>query len=242
MLSINSYKFFCALIFVLSLSTACGWWKTKSETPAMTQPFAPQELKSEIPFSTKEPENFSAEFVFTANNLESKTFVARAGNSRRFDYNFGAENQFTVLQTAANQNFLLLPDKKIYAENTVSSGGTAQTSDSFKDSLTNEWLNAKADAKYTNLGAENGLTKYSVKLNDSDAAETIVFVDEKIKLPVRQEFYSGAGERKTLTYTFEMKNFKSETESELFEIPKNFRKVSPENLRAAMRPIEIDEK
>ena len=237
----NSIKFFCVFVFVLSFSTSCSWWKTTSDAPAPPQPFAPEEIKSDIPFSTKEPENFSAEFVVTANNRETVTFVARAENKRRFDYNFGAKNQLTVLHTAANQNILILPDKKLYAESN-NAATVAQAAGNFRDSLTNEWLNTKADAKFTNAGAENGLTKYSVRLNDSDVAETIVFVDEKINLPVRQEFYSIAGGQKTLTYTLEVRNFKTEAESGLFEIPKNFRKVSPESLRAAMREITIDEK
>ena len=99
----NSIKFFCLFVFVLSFSTSCGWWKTTSDAPAPSQAFAPEELKSDIPFSTKEPENFSAEFVVSANNQETVTSVARAGNNRRFDYNFGAKNQFTVLQASANQ-------------------------------------------------------------------------------------------------------------------------------------------
>ncbi len=219
--------FFLSAVAVF-LFQACGWQQAKSET---TVPFAADEIKSDVPFSTQEPENFQAEFVVIANNRESKTFVARSGGNRRYDYNFGAENQWTVLQTAANQSFLTLPDKKIYAENFASA--IAQTTDGFKDFLTNEWLNSKADAKFTKLGAENDLTKYRVVLNDGENAETIVFVDEKIGLPVRQEFYGGAP--KNLTFVFEMRNFKTETENNLFEIPKDFRKVSTENLKAAMK-------
>ncbi len=103
--------------------------------------------------------------------------------------------------------------------------------------LTGEWLNAKPDAKFSKLDAENDLSKYLVTLNDAENAETIVFVDEKIGLPVRQEFYSRRGEQKNLTYTVEIRNFKSQTEDNLFAIPKDFRKVAAKELLTAMRQI-----
>lgn len=244
MFSPNSTKFFCALVFVLSFSS-CGWWRAKNEKPVEPKASTADELKSEIPFSTGEPEVYQAEFVVTANNRETKTFVARAGDNRRFDYNAGAKNQLTVVRIGAERSFLILPEKKIYADEPADFAATGATraGDNFNDFLTAEWLNAKADAEFTILGAENGLTKYAVKLNDSDAAETIIFVDEKINLPVRQEFYGKevGGEQKNLTYTFEMRNFKTETPNDLFEIPKNYKKVSPENLRSARREIKIDD-
>jgi outer membrane lipoprotein-sorting protein len=231
MFSSNSIKFFFGLAFALSVFSSCGWREVKTETPT---PFASEESKSEIPFVTKEPENFQAEFTVTSNGFENKTFVARNGNSSRYDYAFETKNQLTVLQSGANQSFIILPAKKIYAENSALAIADAQTAENFKDFPINELLNHKADAKYTNLGAENGLTKYRVSLDDSENAETIIFVDEKIGLPVRQEFYSSSGEQKTLTFTFEMRHFKTQTENILFEIPKDFRKVSLENLQAAM--------
>lgn len=240
MLSSNPIKFFFALVFALSVSSSCRWWRAESETPPPPQTFAAEELKSEIPFSTKEPENFQAEFVVTADNRETRTFFARSGDKRRFDYAFGTTNQLTVLQTGANQNFLILPAKKIYAENSASEI-PAQPSENWNDFLTNKWLNTSAEAKFTNLGTENNLTKYLVALNDGADAETIVFVDENVGLPVKQEFYSTGGGQKILTYTFEMRNFKTKTENDWFEIPKDFRKVSPDNLKTTMRKEGIGE-
>jgi hypothetical protein len=240
MFSSNSIKFFFGLTFSLSVFASCGWQREKTETPTL---FITGEQKTNSPFATKEPENFQAEFAVTSNGSENKTFVARKNNSSRYDYAFETKNQFTVLQTGANQNFIIFPAKKIYAENSVTTISAPQTTEDFKEFLTNGWLNQNADAKFTKLGAESGLTKYAVSLSDSENAETIVFVDEKIGLPVRQEFYSNAGgEKKTLTFTVEMKNFKTQTENDLFEIPKNFRKVSLENLQAVIREGMFGEK
>ncbi len=239
MFSPNSIKFFFPLAVVLSFSSSCGWWKTKGEAPPQPPLFAAEELETGIPFSTAEPENFQAEFVVTANNRESRTFFARDGDRRRYDYNFGAKNQLTVLQIDGNRSYLIVPAKKIYAENFRAENAGAPPPTDVDEFLTAQWLNRKADALFTNLGAENGFRKFAVRLNDEESAETIVFVDEKINLPIRQEFYSGVGERKALTFTFETRNFKTPIADFLFEIPKDYKKVSPEKLKAAMREENI---
>lgn len=226
----NRIIFFLACVLCFS---SCGWRAAKSEDAPAAAPFAAEELKSAVPFATKEPENFQAEFVIVANDSQNKIFTARAGNRRRYDYDSGASNQLTVLQTGAGQNFLLLPRDKIYAENFTSQTSPAEKNP--QNFLTSELLNQKPDADFKRLGAENGLTKYAVRLNDSDAAETIIFVDEQIDLPVRQEFYTTKDGQRILTYTVEMRNFKSPADENLFEVPKDFRKVSIEILRAAIR-------
>lgn len=235
MFSPNSIKFTCALSVLLFSS--CGWRAAKpAETPA-TSPYGAEQLKSDVPFSTAEPENFQADFVIEASGERASViFTARAGNRRRYDYDSGEKNQFTVLEIETSASFLIFPFKKIYAENLNSSAnGAPQMSEKFDDFLISEWLAQKPDAKFTRLGAENNLTKYAVRLNDSDASETIVFVDEAINLPVRQEFYGVTGERKILNYAVEMKNFKRETDENLFEIPKDYKKVSLEQVKTAMR-------
>ncbi|MBA3631319.1 MAG: hypothetical protein H0W58_00670 [Acidobacteria bacterium] len=217
----------------MTLSLACRFWqKAESEMPTPT-PFVAEEIESKIPFSTKEPENFQAEFVVTTGGKEDKTFAARSGENRRYDYNVGEKNQFSVVKTADNKSFLIFKDKKIYAENL--NNAIAQTAENTFDFLTTEWLNRKADAKFELLGAENGLTKHRVVLGENENSESIIWVDEKIGLPVRQEFYSTGGEQRMLNFTFEMNNLKLQTDADLFSIPKGFRKVSVEEFRKILQ-------
>lgn len=234
MLSSNSVKVFFIVFFALTLFSACRWWqKAENETPAPT-PFVAEEIKSGIPFSTKEPENFQAEFVVMTGEKEDKTFVARgSGNNRRYDFNYGQKTQVSVVQTADSKSFLIFQDKKIYAENL--NNAAAQNLENPFDFLTTEWLNQKADAKFESLGAENSLMKYRVSLGAGQIAESIIWVDEKISLPVKQEFYSIIGEQRILNFTFEMKNFKPQADIGLFEIPKDFRKVSVEEFHKILQ-------
>ncbi len=79
------------------------------------------------------------------------------------------------------------------------------------------------------------MTKYRAVFGESGKSEVVIWIDEKIGLPVKQEFYSIGGEQKILTFTFEMKNFKPQTDENLFEIPKDFRKVSIKEFQTSLR-------
>lgn len=233
MLSFNFIKFFGVFALALVMSSACRFWqKAEGEMPSPT-PFTAEEIASEIPFSTKEPEIFQVEIVITANGAEKKIFAARNGANRRFDYNAGAKNQVSKVQ--AEKNYLIIQSKKVYAENAAAENETA--SENWTDFLTTEWLSAKADAKFFKEGAENNLLKYRVVFGEAEnaRAESLIFIDENVNLPVKQEFYSLEGGQKTLTMTVELKNLKLEAQIELFDVPKDYRKVSLEEFRAILK-------
>jgi hypothetical protein len=147
MSSLNYFKLLAVFALALLALPACRFWQSATSGAPSPTPFLAEELKSEIPFSTKEPEIFQAEIVVTATNQETRTLIARNGNSRRYDYNFGAKKQLSILQT--DKNYLILPDKKIYTENTAA--GNNMASGNWADFLTTEWLNAKADVRFFNL-------------------------------------------------------------------------------------------
>ena len=232
MFSFNFIKFFGVFAFALTISSACRYCQNSERKTAAPTPFTAEELKSEIPFSTKEPEIFQVEIVVTANGTENKMYVARNGNSRRFDYNFGSKNQVSMIQ--ADKNYLIIQSRKIYAENTAEN---FTASENWTDFLTTGWLNAKTDVKFFNEGKENNLTKYRVIFGEADNAksESMIFIDESVNLPVRQEFYSLSGEQKTLTMIIELKNLKLEADADLFSVPKDFRKVSIEEIRSVLK-------
>jgi len=224
-LSDSKKNLFAAIALILFITTACRLFQaSNSDTP---KPFTPEEIKSDIPFSNKEPEVFQTEIIITANGAENKKFIARNGVKRRSDYNFGAKNQVSVLQT--DKIYTFLADKKIYTETAFGQSFPAQ------NDLTGEWLNAKTDAIFSKIGTEGNLTQYLVRFDDADKAETIIFVDESINLPVRQEFYSLEAAQRILTMTIELKNFKPEAADDLFILPKDFKKVSAEEFKKAMQ-------
>jgi hypothetical protein len=231
MFSLNFIKYFGVFAFALTISSACRFWQKNAGEGASPTPFAAEELISEIPFSTREPEIFQVEIVITTGGAEKKIFAAKSGARRRFDYNAGAKNQVSAVQT--DKNYLIIESKKVYAE--TATGGAA--TENWTDFLTVEWLNARRDAKFFKLDAENNLAKYRVVFGDEETAksESIIFVDENAGLPVRQEFYSLDSGQRALTMTVELKNLRLEAADDLFTIPANYRKASPEELRTILK-------
>ena len=228
MFSSNSIKIFLA--FVLLSCQACSFWRGETGATPSPTPFVAEELKSAIPFSTKEPDVYQTEIVVTANGVEDKSFTARNETKRLIIFDFGTESETAVLELGENQTFLIAPYRKIYAEKEFD-GNSIETA----NVLTAELLNQKKDARYEMLGAENNLLRYRVNLDDAQNSEIIVSVDEKIGLPVKQEFYSVGGEQKFLTSVVELKNFSLQTDAKFFEIPKDCRKVLAKEFRETMQ-------
>ena len=229
MFSSNFTKFFAFSVLSLLLFSSCRFASNTPDAKSSALPTVADDLKSEVPFSTKEPEQFQAEMVVTAGGTERRTFIARKGAARRYDFNFGAKNQVTALHT--DKNYLLSPALGIYAE---TAGAQALTTDDWTSFLTTEWLNEKTRASFEKLETVGKLTKYRVLLGDSPSSEVFVYVDETFGLPVKQEFYS-TGEPKTLTYTFELKNLKFQTDENLFLVPAEFKRVSTEEFWKIVR-------
>lgn len=233
--SAGKFSFALSLIFIAS----CSVWQTPPNANQANQSnVAAVETKREIPFSTVEPEIYQTEIViktFNGNEAsERKILTARNGTRRVTVFDADEKSALTRLNLAEDTAVSIYPDKKIYAEFSGSSTGSG---DSANDFLTTEWLNQKTDAEFENLGIENGLSKFRVKLGDAENSnsEILIFVDDNLKVPVRQEFYSVSGEQKTLTVSIELQNFKYVADENLFVLPKDFRKVAAKEFQESLR-------
>lgn len=240
MFSINQFKFL--LIFAAMLSQACSFWQANTESNSAPSLYSTEETKSEIPFSTKEPDVYQAEIVLINYNngekQERKIFVARNGEKLRHDY----ELKISFLQQSASAKFSIHTGKKIYIESRAASGSPATDGENLQDFLASEWLNKKTDARFESFGAENGLTKYRVVLAESPASEILIYVDENYKIPVKQELYSINGEQKTLVFAMEVRNFKSQADENLFQLPKDYKKVSSAEFQKLIWQEKFDSK
>lgn len=230
---ISSKSFKILLFFTLVCASSCRYWQTTSNSNTNIATPTPEiaEINSEIPFATKEPETFQAEIIIKNESEAEKSFIAHS-SGRTLSKN----GDIGTLQINANKSFLINFAKKIYVENT---GKTAiqpdNTAETLNDFLTTEWLNQKNETKFENLGIENGLSKYRTTFENS---ESLIFVDENYKIPIKQEFYSIEGEAKNLVYSIELQNLKLIADEQLFEIPKDFRKVSIEEFRQNLKHNE----
>jgi hypothetical protein len=229
MLLFKSFKYF--LVFALLFCSSCRFWQNTANSNVSTNKTNIAEIESEIPFTTKEPETFQAEIITKFEDETEKTFIARSKG--RF---LSRKGEIAMLQIEANKSFLINFEKKIYVESIEKSAVVKENAgETLNDYLTTEWLNQKTEVKFENLGEENGLNKYKAIFENS---ESLIFVDQNFKLPIRQEFYSIEGEAKTLVYSNELQNFKLIAEEQLFEVPKDFRKVSLEEFQKNLKKNE----
>lgn len=222
MLISNQLKYLLA--FALLVCSSCSVWQPAENTNAT--PFISEEIKNGIPFETKESDRFQTEII-AANYLhgeknEKKYFLARDGAKRLTVFNHGEKEETSVLQTEDGSVFFIDHEKKTYHQ---ASAPTAPKDSELNEFLTIEWLNQKTGAAFENLGTENNLTKYRVSLANSSDSEILIFVDENLKLPVKQEFYSMAGGEKKLTLAVELKNFLLSADENLFKLPQDYKKI-----------------
>ena len=199
----------------------CGW-------PGVEH-LSNTDLESEsapaIPFSVKLPDRIKADILIKtenpSGNIERRYFVARNGNQKLERFGVGEKNEFALLRTKEGGSFRLFPLEKVYIGLDRKILGSPV--DSLSKSITSRWLNEKRPAEYKDLGLDNGLRKYQVIVEDTFETMIYIYVDEKLKFPVKQEFYStGNGKPRELVYSVLLENISVEPEANLFEIPAGY--------------------
>jgi hypothetical protein len=211
---------------------------------------ATDEAASTPPFSTREPERYQWTRVITGvvagdrasvgePAVSQQVFMARDGDKRREDYEILKGVKLTVLRLPEG-SYTLYPAKKIYAE-IVAVGGASSNSarnvppDFSADKLVNA---SRGGARYEKLGPEEVLgrttTKYRVttkSVEGGEASETIIWIDESLGMPVKSESTTKSEASGESKYTVEYRDIKLETDSALFVLPRDYRKVSQEEIQ-----------
>ncbi len=226
MISSNSHKYLFFIFFALMLTASCRFCQTDPTRNKIQDPES--EIQTDIPFSTKEPENFQADIVVTTvingKTAERRYLIAKNGNRSLHTFDLESENERSILRLE-DKTILIENKSKSYRE--ISKENSANfIDDSLIKNLISKWLNEKVSASFVKLEVENGLTKYRVNLDSKTNSEILIFIDEKIQLPVRQEFYSIVENKIILNYTIELKNFKLLAEEQLFELPKDHKEIN----------------
>ena len=224
MLLSNRRRSCLTLTFFVCLSASCSWTRYGSDTNQTAEP----RFESELPFSTREPEKYLAEVVITAGELQRINRVARSGDQRRYDFDYGQKDQLSVISGGTNAR--LLPYRKIYAESSGGSGATPFPD----DPLTLRMIHERGHAEFEDLGTEGGLAKFSAKIAGGDSTKVLIYVDPVIGLPVKQEFYSIENGIEKLTFSMEIRNFQPELSTDLFSVPTDYRKVSGSEFQAIL--------
>jgi hypothetical protein len=210
----NPAKSFLVSLLLLSSTTGCGLLRSNENTTGSTI----EEPKSRFPFKTKEPEDFQCDIIETAGETVRRKRLAKKGTWRRVDFDPGEGTHRAVLQI--DTEYLIDFGRGIYAENTSASSG-GQFSE-----LTNEILNTFHRSEFEETGRDGHIVRYIIRPSDGEMSEIVVHYDESIGLPVKQEFFTIQGEGRTIQFTMEIVNFKTEPDADIFLIPAGYRKVS----------------
>lgn len=244
MIASNLYKILCPVLLAATLFSSCSYWQTSESESDNSSNISVNELKSGIPFATKEPETFQADFVITnyagGEKSERKIAVVRNGEKHRYDY----PSKVSFLQLDENERVLIDNERKVYAKSQTDFEGKDEQDETLKDFLTTKWLNEKHAVKFENLGTENGLTKYRVIAGGAkdQNSETIIYFDENLKIPVKQEFSLVNGEKNTKIYTMEIRNLKLEADENRFKLPAGFKQISVEEFQEGVWKKRFNEK
>jgi hypothetical protein len=199
------------------------------------------------PFPTKEPDRYQARMVITTNLAggfslptvppvtSREMFVARDGARRRLDFDWLGGMKLSYLEMPEGQ-FVLLSSRKLYASlDDASRAGvdTASAQGFSADRLLNEF---EPGAKFEKLGTEEigsrQTTKYRVtnKSRSGDGAqvsESLIWVDESLGMPIKSETVSKAeGTEGRSKYSMELLDVRQELESDIFEIPRDFKRLT----------------
>ena len=204
-------------MLIITTFSSCRYLQSSSNSNSTNLPLEIKKTVNEFIFSTQEPKDYQAEIIIKANDEEQIIFVARKAESRLLKYDVGEKSEFAFISNET-KSYLINREKMIYAENETLADN--KFGENWFDFLTNEKLNQKNDLSFESLGIENNLSKYRIISGETEA---FIWIDEATKLPMKQEFLNS---QKQTEFTIEIKNIKFETELNLFEIPKEYKKLS----------------
>lgn len=206
----NRHAAALALSLAIFVGVGCGWIGDQDPPAQTSAPVAPPETG--IPFETKEPETYQADFVASSGGVETKTHFARKAGKWRFDLFEGAEPSRSIIR--GDSLIYLDHRRKVYA---VPGTTGPDAGPSFISDLTTTLLNQKEAGKFEKVSTEGNLESYSVTVEGSNSPSIIVY-DTSIKMVVRSGFSGG--------FAFELRNFTLDVDDAIFSLPGGYQKVA----------------
>lgn len=226
MISSNTQKSLLLIFLASLLCLSCKYWQDDTDKTNKRNPDS--EIQVNIPFLTKEPKTFQTEVIISnfinGDKTETKYFIAKDGVKSLQTFNVGSENERSILRMKDNKTFLINHSSKNFRESFSGRTGNFEN-DITIEGLTSKWLNERKSVGFEKLEDKNGSTGYRIKFDDSKSSEVLIFIDEKLQIPIKQEFYDLVNDDKSLTFSVELKNFNTQVERSLFELPDTYEEI-----------------
>ena len=201
-------------------------------------------VSSTPPFQTKEPERYQATRTTTIVTPDGKTIVTKSSTAKDGDrrrYETESFSKRAVHLDLPEGRFLLLDDDKVYAE--LAAGFDSPAED--EAAITSEWLlhEDASSTSYQSLGKEviggRNTNKFKAIVNTSSGgnvtqSETLIWIDEVLKMPIRSETTSPGG----MLITMELSNVTLDVDPAMFQVPNDYEKIAITELRKRLTATE----
>ena len=227
---------FCILFVVAS--TSCR----VSNEPVKNSNASPEPIVSTTPpFQTREPDRYQATRTLTVvtpngETTITKTLIARDGPLRR------EESEGVVYLELPEGKFVLLPDRQVYAAVTAEDRFEPEEDETSPDRLLHtDPITTTYQALGTEVAGGRNANKYRIVVNNSAAEnvtqnETLMWIDESLKMPVKSETKSAGGARTTM----ELTGITIEPDKQLFQIPANYEKIGFRDIWKQLRSTGLN--
>lgn len=189
---------------------------------------------TEPPFNNKEPETYQTEIWQVSSAGTEKYFVVRDGAKWRIDSAYGSPEQVSTFHTA--KDYVVSHATKTFTEYPSAHGFDER--EGMVSEMTLGMLNIRDKAAFEPLGTENGLLKYKVTSEAAVNVESIVYVDEKLGLPVKKEVFKTDGGQRVLDRKVELSGFTTTIDKGLLEMPKGLKQASIEEMKKTLSGIK----
>ena len=205
-------KICVATLCISPIFAGCSLWRSNENTTSVTAP----KPRIQLPFSTREPEVFQADIALRTGEAERRISLAKDGKKRRIDYDPDTDQHRAILIT--DREYVIdFKTKRVTSRELSATGGR-------QDQLLAHLLHVRDFTEFDEIGREGTVVQFRARINESNASEVVIFVDESIGLPVKQEFYTLEGDQRLLRYTVELRNFKKEVDPAVFAVPEELKK------------------
>ena len=210
-------KLLVIALFAL-LIQACGGSQTNSDN-AVLQPNGKR-----FPFPTKEPEVYQGDFVVGDGTTEQQYFVARDGENWRFDIKRDGAPWISQIRDGGTVYFLD-HEKRVYS--TLQGTQEQEFDGGYFNSLTWGFFRGANYIEYEEAGRDGSLVKYKARMLKNSKSDVTVTIDERTGVLVRQEIADKpVGSETPITYFYEVRNLKLETDDSIFDLPSGYSRVA----------------
>ncbi|MEQ1603993.1 MAG: hypothetical protein ABL999_03920 [Pyrinomonadaceae bacterium] len=222
-----------ALVLAVLLTLIFQGCRTVS-TGENTERSAAGAVMTEPPFKNGEPEKYQTEVLQTSAIGVEKFFIIRDGAKWRIDSAYGSPDQVSSLHT--DKDYVASFAAKSVAEYPATHGFDER--ENMVTEISFGLINSREKAAYETMGTENGITKYRIAPAPPKNIETVIHYDEKLGLPIKKEIFRNDGANRLIDRTIEFSGFKTEIDTTLFAFPKDFKKVSVEDMKKILTGVK----